>query len=414
MNKLKFTFFLIGVLVLGFFFGLYADDVEKISSDIQNEYKKITDTEIEIATVTNEAAVNSLDFSNAPRFSNYQDLVRYLKECKKNLETKVSVMTTNGFSPNINELIQDVACWNLKSTTYSNGSENIGIVFEFTNYPGERVAYAYLHNDTSFLTNEEKKLYKIAVQIVNEAKKFSSGHTNPALYRELYIHDAITQRVNYYSGSGSKNLQRAQSAIGALIDGKANCQGYSDAFYMLGTMCRLNVDKIAGNAGNESHMWNVVNFGDDKFYFVDVTWDDASYTFSDTGEYSGHIYFNAPADVMTTHSWKNPPVNLQQHPDGRYFYYTEEFNNSDGEFFGAYLKTPQDALKYVAKRIAKGQNMNYVCSATYDKKYSEPQFAIKYLTNNLLPNIYGWRGSVRLNVSTRGNYMFFTVESKRG
>lgn len=413
MNKLKYIIFLIGVIIPGFFFGIYSDKISKVSSDIQNEYERITDTEIEVATVTNQAAVNNLDFSNAPRFSNAQDLVRYLKQCKKNLETKVSITTTNGFSPNLNELVQDVACWNLKSTTYSNGSENTVIVFEFTNYPGERVAYAYLHNDTSFLSNEEKKLYKIAVQIVNEAKKFSAGHTNPALYRELYIHDAITQRVNYYSGSGTKSLQRVQSAIGALIDGKANCQGYSDAFYMLGTMCHLNVDKIAGHAGNESHMWNIVNFGDNRLYFVDVTWDDASYTFSDTGEYSGHIYFNAPADVMTTHKWKNTIANLQQHPDGRYFYYTEEFNNSNGKYFGAYLKTPQDALKYVAKRIANGWNMNYVCSATYDKKYSDPQFSIKYLTNNLLPNIYGWHGSVMLNVSTRGNYMFFTVETKR-
>ena len=404
MSKLKHKIFFIGVLALGFFFGEYSDYFTKFFAD----------TKIEVVTVSNDADAANVNFNDAPHFNNFNDLSAYLKQCKKNLRTNIPVVLTNGFSPNLKELIENVACWNLKCTTYKNGSNTTPTIYEITNYPGERVAYAYLHNDTSFLSNEEKKLYKVAVQIVKDAKNFSAGHSSPALYQELYIHDKITERVNYFTERNPKSMARFQSAIGALIDGRANCQGYSDAFYMLATMCHMNVDKIAGHAGNEAHMWNVVNFGDNRSYFVDVTWDDASYTFSDTGEHSGHIYFNAPSAVMTTHKWKYAPANLQRNPDGRYFYCTKEFTNSKGKYFGAYLKTPQDALKYIAKRIANGWNMSWVCSTTYDKKYSDPQVAIKYLTQNLLPNIYGWYGGVSLNLATRGNFMFFTVEAKRG
>ena len=365
---------------------------------------------VAVVTASNVADGN-ISWNNAPRFNNYKSLVDYLNSCRKNLQTVVPVVLTDNFNPDVNELVKLAPIWYLKYTTFKGGHDGKNVLYEITNYPGERVAWAYIHGDTSFLTDEERQLYDTAVAIVNEAKSFSSN----LIYQELYIHDAITNRATYYTENPQPTLARFQSSIGALIDGRANCQGYADAFYMLGNMCGFNVDKINGYGNETFHVWNTVNFGDDRSYFTDVTWDDASFSFADSGEYNVYIYFNAPADVMTTHRWFSDytPKNLQQQPDGRYFFYTQEFLDSKGKYFGGHSDTPRDALQFIAKRIARqGHRMSWMCSTSYDKKFADANSAVQYLTQNVLPNKYGWRGYVKLNVAVRGNYMFFTVDAE--
>ena len=49
-----------------------------------------------------------------------------------------------------------------------------------------------------------------------------------------------------------------QDAYGALIGGRAHCMGYSDAFYLLGTLAGLDVNYISGYAYGGGHAWNTV------------------------------------------------------------------------------------------------------------------------------------------------------------
>ena len=110
------------------------------------------------------------------------------------------------------------------------------IHFRITEYPGTRVANAYLRGSTDYLTSDELQLYNKAVEIVNEAKKRPS-----LLAQELYIHDEICRRVTYEL---DKN-----TAIDALVYGKADCDGYADAFYMLGriVLVKKNCNKKGYN-----------------------------------------------------------------------------------------------------------------------------------------------------------------------
>lgn len=353
------------------------------------------------------AATTDIDWDTAPRFNNQRDLANYLNECRKNLVTSIPVVVTGGFKPATDDLVKIVPVLTLRYTTYGNTGR---ILYEITNYPGERVAYAYLHGDNSFLTAEEMELYKIAVHLVNEAKYNS---VNNPLYEELAIHDAITGRVTYFNEEPQPELARFKTAIGALIDGQANCQGYSDAFYMLGNMCGFNVEKILGYANNEHHSWNMINFGDGKNYFVDVTFDDASFKFDNVGEYNNYVYFNAPTEIIgATHNWLNEyePNNLQRKPDSRYFYYAKEYDKSNGKHFGTHAASAEKALEKIAYHTVKqGWRISYV-SAPYDAKYADPNIAVHYLTDKILPK-YGWRGTVTLNVMICGGYMFFTADA---
>lgn len=357
------------------------------------------------------AAADDIDWDAAPRFGNQKDLVNYLNTCKNDLKTYVPVVLTDGFSPEVNDIVTLRSfLWLQYTEIDSDDAGNIYMLYEITNYPGERVAYAYLHNDISFLDAEEIQLYNVAVEIVDAAKRDSDNF----MRQELYIHDAITARTTYYSEDPMPTYARFKTAIGALLDGKANCQGYSDAFYMLGTMCGFNVDKVSGYGKGNLHIWNTINFGDDRNYFVDVTFDDASFTFKGKNNYNDYIYFNAPTDVIkATHKWfaDYVPENLQEYPDGRYFFYTPEYDLSGGKYFGTHVNSAENALQRIAYNITqRGQKFSYVV-APYDKKYVDVDYSLNHLLNDLLPR-YGWRGYVVLNVTRRGDYMFFTADAK--
>ena len=372
--------------------------------------KKIFLTGVLIAWLLLTSAVNAaeIDWNSAPRFDNLAALVEYLNDCKFALKTTVPVVCVNGFVPD-NKKIPDLRpIFYLQWTTCGNDGQNLRMLYKITNYPGERVAWAYTHNDKSFLTEDEMKLYDAAVELVEHAKNFSSD----PLYRELYIHDRIARKAVYYNEEPQPKYARFKTAAGALLDGKANCQGYSDAFYMLATMCGLHADKVNGFVNNKSHTWNTVTFGDES-YFVDVTWDDSTCKLSDTN-YNSYIYFNAPKQVMTAYRWytAHVPKNLRDTPDKHNFYRAKEYDHSDGKYFGASFHSAEDALNHIAHRIA---NQGYKISrvaAPYKTYYADVNNALKYLSKKLLPHL-GWKGTVSLNVERHGNYMYFTAKATK-
>ena len=150
------------------------------------------------------------------------------------------------------------------------------------------------------LTNEEQKLYNIAVGIVDEANKRSSE-----VEKARYIHKVICDSVKEYKVENERN----KTAIGALIDHYAHCSGYSDAFYMLGKMCGLSVRKISAriNKDNGKHVLNTITFSNGRTYFVDVTNDDTNNTniFFCAGRETIQKYFTCDWSIIPNLQWKN-------------------------------------------------------------------------------------------------------------
>ena len=356
------------------------------------------------------AHADDIDWNSAPRFNNLKAFVTYLENTRKTLRNKVFVIFTDRFLPSGVDVASFAHMWRINYTNYGNNGSNTYMLYDLSYYPGERVAWAYLHNDISFLNREEYRLYNEAVKVVNNAKQFAAGHSADGLYYELYFHDEIAKRTTYYNKNPQPPYARFQTALGVFLDGKANCQGYSDAFKMLCQMARINADMVTGEYNNTPHVWNTVTYGDGKYYFMDVTLDDNAFQFSNV-EQNSYIYFNAPKAVMTMHRWYSdytPPI--QQTPNGNYFYFTSEFNNSKGKYFGAWSHTAEDALQFIAQRIANGWNYTRVCVLSYDEKYANADNALNHLLYEILPR-YNWAGDINIQVEWRGNYMFFTVQA---
>ncbi len=93
--------------------------------------------------------------------------------------------------------------------------------------------------------------------------------------RELLLHNALAKHVTYQEGDN------AHDAYGALVRGKAVCEGYARAFqyllYQSGIQCLIaegeSVNPFTGLS--EGHAWNVVRI-DGQYYHVDPTWDDTN------------------------------------------------------------------------------------------------------------------------------------------
>ncbi len=125
---------------------------------------------------------------------------------------------------------------------------------------------------------------------VEEIIAATDGLTPPE--KERYFHDYLCENVTYTNDG----VNTRYTAFGALVNGKAVCEGYSRAMQLLCKTAGINCSLIKGIADEQAHMWNVVEiYG--EWYEVDVTWDDL--------EEKGTIYryFNITTDKMSeTHT----------------------------------------------------------------------------------------------------------------
>lgn len=261
------------------------------------------------------AAAPPIDWSKVKRISNKTELGQYIESQRRAEETTIPVILANGLTVTGQDFITLCPSSLVSWQTVANDGKNIHMLYTLMDYPGTKVANAYLRGDTTWLKDEEKRLYDAAVKIVNEAKK-----RNGMINQEIYIYNEIMNRSIYLTGDMS-NQPHFVTAYGVLIEHKANCQGYADAFYMLGRMMGWNVGRMSGTAGGGAHAWNWIEINGKK-YFVDATWDETSIKYGDA-THKGYVYFNAPVEIMQdTHSWdwSLAPANLQPSVDNFYSY----------------------------------------------------------------------------------------------
>ncbi len=104
-----------------------------------------------------------------------------------------------------------------------------------------------------------------------------------ALQTALVLHDYLAVSVAY--DSEAYLPQASFTAYGALVLGKAVCQGYAQAYRVLLGRCGIPNAYVASEAMN--HGWTLVKLGD-SWYHADVTWDDPT---PDTPGSAKHNFF---------------------------------------------------------------------------------------------------------------------------
>lgn len=182
----------------------------------------------------------------------------------------------------------------LSSSWYPNAGEITVTII----YDSAVSAMAYLEGKLPSLDDDTRRM-------LNEAIKIHSGLVYDSMtpYDKVKaIHDYLVNTITYRN-TGS----RGHSAVGALLDGLAVCDGYAEAFDLMCYLSNIPCIQVGGTAfssgGAESHLWNKV-YLDGAWYNVDVTWDDPV---SSVPVLSYDYFLVSDAQLARDHSWTMYP-----------------------------------------------------------------------------------------------------------
>ncbi len=170
--------------------------------------------------------------------------------------------------------------------------------------------------------NDEYEVQVAINEVENKINNIINNVISSPRYEQVkYIHDYIVENVEYNQTEAVNN----SNIYGALIEGKAVCEGYAESFKYI--MDKLNIPCILvyGNGVNNSgeseyHSWNQVLMDDGKWYSVDTTWDDPILIgYGKLPESSKYKYFlKGSKEFNENHRNENDVSGT-----GQYFKYTE-------------------------------------------------------------------------------------------
>ena len=326
----------------------------------------------------------------SPPISDRESLIYFVRDCIEDRLPEFIINYSHGFIANNDDLLYACNIPHIYSKVLKSTKKTSRVLYKITYYPGMLIADAYIKKDLSHLTAEQILLYNKAVDILNNTANMTD------LEAELYFHDTICKNVTYFSNMNDKNMPRHATAVGALLDHKANCQGYCDAFYMLCTMYGFNVDMQSGIAAQQRHVWNLIEIKK-RWYAVDVTWDDNDSKKNHGHEFNSHKYFNAPREIMrTTHLWneEDETQEIEDTIDECYYY------NSIDPKFGKYFSDTEHAIEYIITSLIKNKTHIRVMTVRDDKRYDNIKF-INFQINRILSN-------------ARKRLAFYTISQKHG
>ncbi len=344
-----------------------------------------------------------ISWENAPEIGDLESLVAYMRRVRDARITEAPVIYTGGYMADYEEILKAVNFAYIDFEIRSGDEDTSHVLYTLTYYPGDRVADAWLAGNTDGLTEEEQYLYREAAFLVNEAKKLPSD-----LHRELFFHDQVIGRATYHNRKERVGVPRFCTAVGAMLDGQANCQGYVDAFSMLARMAGFTVGRQSGYAGDAEHVWNTILL-DGDWYAVDCTWDDASYTLNGT-EYTSYAYFNAPAEILdTTHRSEEYTL---EHPivetlkEAKHYFYTTPL--ADDSYFGHYSDSMEALAADAAERMDRGASYVYAMAPADEEHFSRYSDVKKEIRNHLPAAKKNMK--FVLILTTRGDQSFVTVD----
>ena len=142
-------------------------------------------------------------------------------------------------------------------------------IYNITYYPGFKVSRALLNEKLSLLPREK--------YLLSAARKLMSSitATDPA-EKVLWISHKLGEKTEYII---DEITEESDCAYGPLINHQANCDGFSDAFYLCATLAGIQVRYQYGDSAKPGenntkalHMWNLV-LVHDQWLMLDVTWD---------------------------------------------------------------------------------------------------------------------------------------------
>lgn len=177
--------------------------------------------------------------------------------------------------------------------------------------------------------------------------------------KALYLHDYVVDHVAY------EMVGEHQNAYGALIDGKAVCAGYADAYLKLLQAVGIEARTMTGTSKGERHAWTQV-YLNGKCYYTDTTWDDP---FVDDKQIKSHNYFNLSYKEMAKdHTFDSASlkyVDTSCNHSGIDYYDIMAGKGTGVAIFND-STTASEAAKYFILKSLDGNIATYYCDYRFD------------------------------------------------
>ncbi len=151
-------------------------------------------------------------------------------------------------------------------------------------------------------------------QFVEQSAQAVRQQTTEPWQQLRLVHQFLIRHIVYDETENQDN----NHAAAALLDGLTLCQGYAQAFQMIGQRLGHDVMMITGESNAQGHAWNLVKLNG-QYYHVDVTHDDPV---PDRGpdQPVRHLHFMRSDSIMReTHRWQSDQFPAAPQ-DGAHYY----------------------------------------------------------------------------------------------
>ncbi len=245
--------------------------------------------------------------------------------------------------------------------------------------------------NTDTIKSCEKQMLSKAKQILS---KLSGSMTD--IEKERIIHDYLVNNIKY---DRSYNAPNSHDIYGALVNGTAVCEGYSNAFHYLMREAGVQCILVKGKLNGVSHEWNMVQL-DGNYYHMDVTSDDPIVN-NGTTHVLKFDYFNlTDADIKKSHTIEKNVYNVPTATKTSY------------NFFNYYgLKSNKISVDFVAKAMAFSVNKGYK-HAHINLPGVNIEDAKNYIAENYFNIINKANGIIGTNKIKTDGYMYFSDNEK--
>lgn len=205
---------------------------------------------------------------------NADDLGRVLRDAQERRERHVKCMLTPAFAARhtdgqlramVDLMLHMAQGRAMQLHRQRDGSLQLGVTLRFRE--GVRIADAARMGDEARLSPREQAALAIARETAGEAVR--TAEDERSRLRWLYLW--VSRHVKYENRMpGALGYAELVGAPGALLEGRANCQGFADAYALLCALAGLTCTYQCGWSGKGTHLWNAVQLNG-RWYAVDVS-----------------------------------------------------------------------------------------------------------------------------------------------
>lgn len=205
----------------------------------------------------------------------------------------------------------------------------------------------------------DKKEAKALIDQYSDAVEKAMGYILPSMTdfeKEIAINDYITNNCQY--AIGSESIFSA-TAYGALVEGKAFCDGYAYAAKQLFNESYIDSAVVYGSTDGIEHVWNMVEL-EGNFYHLDIMWNDAD--LNTDVPLCFHGYFNlSDKDISLDHSFENEDGVLPKAPVTMNYYketnnYCSKLEELEELFYNSLLKAVEENRGYIELLCPESKN----------------------------------------------------------